>query len=115
MKSSKNQKVRNFVSSAKSCFMDSFNKVAVTLAALFMFQITFAQEVASEIQQLMDDQIMPIINVIVGVALIFSAVYAGILFFQGKKEGLKIVGYIVAGALVIKFMAQIASGIIGQN
>ena len=48
---------------------------------------------------------MPIVNVIVAAALVFSAVYAGILF-QGK-EGLKIVGYIVAGALVIKFMAKL--------
>jgi len=93
----------------------SFKKGLTLFAGFFLFQLSHAQDVAQEIQDLMDQQIMPIINVIVAAALIFSAVYAGILFFQGKKEGLKIVGYIVAGALVIKFMAEIAQGIIGTT
>jgi succinate dehydrogenase/fumarate reductase cytochrome b subunit len=113
MIASKNQKVKN--PAVKRSLLDSFRKALSVMAAFFMFQMTFAQDVAREIEDLMDQQIMPIVNVIVAAALVFSAVYAGILFFQGKKEGLKIVGYIIAGALVIKFMAEIAQSIIGTN
>lgn len=113
MKSIKTQKVeRKVLSSNKGSIV---KRAFALLSALFLFQLTFAQDVAADIEQLMEQQIMPIVNVIVAAALIFSAVYAGILFFQGKKEGLKIVGYIIAGALVIKFMAEIAGSIIGTN
>jgi hypothetical protein len=76
--------------------------------------LSYAQDVAQDIEDLFEDQIQPIVNVIVMVGIILAAVYAGILFFQGKKEGLKNVGFIIAGVLVIKFMASIAEGILSN-
>lgn len=113
MKSIKTQKAELLKVSNQNDWM--VKRTFMFLSAFFLFQLTFAQDVAGDIEALMEQQIMPIVNVVVAAALVFSAVYAGILFFQGKKEGLKIVGYIIAGALVIKFMAEIAGSIIGTK
>jgi hypothetical protein len=68
--------------------------------------------VGTEIANLYNQEIAPIINVVVAIAIIIAAVYAAFMFFQGKREGYKTIIYIVVGALLIKFLPELLIGII---
>jgi len=98
--------------SIKETVSELWKKATAFMVVVFMFSSAYAQDVASDIEELFEDQIKPIANVIVGIGIFIAAIYAGILFFQGKKEGMKNVGFILAGALVIKFVAVIAESIL---
>jgi hypothetical protein len=84
--------------------------------ATFTTQSMFAQDAADEIKDLWDDQINPILNAILGIAVGIAAVVVGIQFFQGKKEALQKLGYVIAGAVVIKVLVTIIKNILsGSN
>jgi hypothetical protein len=78
-------------------------------------QTTKAQDAAEEINELWEEQINPILNAVLGIAVGIAAVWCGIQFFQGKKEALKTLGYIIPGAVVIKVLATLVKSIIGTD
>lgn len=91
----------------------SLKQKAMMLA--FMGTLTsnlMAQEAADEMESLWNDEILPILNVVLGIACGIAIVVLGIQFFRGKKEALQQLGYIVAGAVVIRVLFGLLSGII---
>ncbi|MDR0619835.1 MAG: hypothetical protein LBG17_08065 [Bacteroidales bacterium] len=70
---------------------------------------------ADEIRSLWDDQIEPIINVVLMIAVGVAGLWLLIQFFQGKKEALKQLGYVIGGAVVFRVLAGIVGGIVGDS
>lgn len=88
----------------------------MTFATLFHQSMYAQSDAASEINDLWKDQINPILNAVLGIAVAIAAVVVGIQFFQGKKEALKQLGYVIAGAVVVKVLTNIIAGILsGSN
>ena len=76
--------------------------------------VTGQGQVSSSIADLYNNEIAPIINVVVLIGIAIAAVYAGFMFFQGKREGYKTVIYIIVGALLIKFLPELLMGILSR-
>jgi len=79
---------------------------------MFIPNLIFA-DVGDDLQQLFDQEIKPILNVSLGIAVGLAAVWAGIQFFMGKREALKTFGYVLLGALVVRFLPQIVLAFMG--
>jgi len=80
----------------------------------FMPQFSFGSDIAGELQTLWDDNLKPILNVVVGIAVAIAAVWAAIQFFMGKREALKTFGYVLLGALVIRFLPDLVLTFMGN-
>ncbi len=103
---------------SKAWKSSSLKKKAIMLFTLgtFFAQGMFAQsDAADEIKDLWDDQINPILNAVLGIAVGIAAIVVGIQFFQGKKEALKQLGHVIAGAVVVKVLSNIIAGILSGS
>lgn len=121
-----NQNTNKMKKTAKigSSLKGIFEKVTVTLFMMTFGMLTkvVAQtgqvqgqgQVSNSIADLYNNEIAPIINVVVLIAISISAVYAAFQFFQGKREGYKTVIYIIVGALLIKFLPELLMGILND-
>lgn len=91
---------------------------AVGLNVAFMLFYSFGafaqagSNTSSEIQALFNEEIKPILNVVLGIAVLIAAVVTAFQFFNGKKEAFKSLAYIVVGALVVRFLPDIVISII---
>jgi hypothetical protein len=87
------------------------------LVSLLLITTTMliAQDAAGEIKSLWEDQIQPILDVVLMIAVGIAGVWLLVLFFQGKKEALKQLGYVVGGAIVFRVLAGIVGGIVDRD
>lgn len=112
-------KVKNHLTDVK--FSDFFNsnnvKAMLLLVAILIPFTSFGQnsDVSNDIQGLYDNEIKPVMNVLVGVVVGICAIWAGIQFFMGKREALKTFGYVLLGALVIRFLPDLVLTFMGQS
>jgi len=95
-------------------FFNSKNLKAILLLSFMLLPNFIFADVGDDLQQLYDQEIKPILNVVVSVVVAVAAVWAGIQFFMGKREALKTFGYILLGALVIRFLPEIVLAFMGS-
>ncbi|MDR1628467.1 MAG: hypothetical protein LBR79_06840 [Oscillospiraceae bacterium] len=74
-----------------------------------------AQDASEEIKSLWTGQIQPIIDVVLMVAVGIAGLWLLIQFFQGKKEALKQLGYVIGGAVVFRVISGIVGGIVNKD
>jgi hypothetical protein len=72
-------------------------------------------DAANEIKTLWTDQIQPIIDVVLMIAVGIAALWLLIQFFTGKKEALKQLGYVIGGAVVFRVLSGIVGGIVDKQ
>ncbi len=89
------------------------------LFLLFIFTVlphlAHAQDVAGDINELFEDQIKPILRVLVAIGAVIASAVVGFQFFQGKQEALKKLVYVLAGAVVIASLQELVFAIIGDK
>ncbi|MDR0572361.1 MAG: hypothetical protein LBG48_05930 [Rickettsiales bacterium] len=81
----------------------------------FMSITAYGQDAANEIKSLWNDQIQPIINVLLMIAVGIAALWLLFQFFSGKKEALKQLGYVIGGAVVFRVLSGIVGGIVDRQ
>lgn len=100
-------------------FNEFFNannvKAMLLLFAVCLPTLSFATDVSNDIQGLYDQEVKPVMNVLVGVVVGVCAIWAGIQFFMGKREAMKTFGYVLLGALVIRFLPDLVLTFMGQG
>ncbi len=107
--------VRTLKSNPKVGYMAKAFGLNAIFLLLFCFSASAQGSIDGSMKTLYQSQIKPVLNFIVVVAVAIAAVYCGVMFFQGKREALKQLGMVVAGALVIKFLEALVVNITGIN
>jgi hypothetical protein len=95
--------------------MKKLEKCLLTSMLLTVAITVLAQDAATEIKTLWEDQIQPIVDVVLMIAVGIAGLWLLIQFFQGKKEALKQLGYVVGGAVVFRVLSGIVGGIVDKN
>ncbi|MDR1226570.1 MAG: hypothetical protein LBK47_06690 [Prevotellaceae bacterium] len=88
------------------------------LPSLLLFLLAtaaHAAEGADEISDVWADEIRPIINIILGIAIVLGVVWFAIMLVMGKKTAMQIGGYILLGALVLRVLPTIVEKISGLD
>jgi hypothetical protein len=91
-------------------------KIFVLFSMLLITTSILAQsDAANEIKSLWTDQIQPIVDVVLMIAVGIAGLWLLIQFFTGKKEALKQLGYVIGGAIVFRVLSGIVGGIVDRD
>ena len=90
------------------------------LAMMFFSLMNFAamaqtSEAQDELEALKDDTLAPLLTTITGVIVLVCIVIGAILFWLKNREAIKYLGWIAAGALILRVGYYVVKAIIGDG
>jgi uncharacterized membrane protein YgdD (TMEM256/DUF423 family) len=81
--------------------------------ALFMLVAVGARAAAGDDAQTMfEEEIMPLINTVLNIAITIATLWCAITFFTGKKTAFNIGGFILLGAVIFRLLPGILEAIV---